>query len=298
MSSGGVRKVSLQEIQLVQNLIERCLQLYMTESEVVSTLLDNAKIEPGFTELVWQRLEAENQEFFKAYHLRLKVKDQIQRFNQLLEKQAKLMQQVGHVGVSSVPLSNGSQIHSMHDNSAYQAPYGPTENLHPANTNVYSNGVSSCMQVAVNMGDHAGRNPLPENIPLAQSSNAGLMQGMNEGIINSGGAYPGDSLFTFGADNSLLEPRNSPYDGGNPSLQMLDENMLEPEMNSFGILGQLPQNLSFPDLTADYSNDILGSCQRSPFMGTGANFLDPQIRGEQQGPSSSGKGIFVSRFLE
>jgi uncharacterized protein (TIGR01589 family) len=35
----------------VQNLIERCLQLYMNQKEVVDTLLDQAKIEPGFTEL-------------------------------------------------------------------------------------------------------------------------------------------------------------------------------------------------------------------------------------------------------
>lgn len=35
----------------VQNLIERCLQLYMNQREVVDTLLAQAKIEPGFTEL-------------------------------------------------------------------------------------------------------------------------------------------------------------------------------------------------------------------------------------------------------
>lgn len=35
----------------VQNLIERCLQLYMSQKEVVSTLLHQAKIEPSFTEL-------------------------------------------------------------------------------------------------------------------------------------------------------------------------------------------------------------------------------------------------------
>lgn len=35
----------------VQNLIERCLQLYMNPKEVVETLLAQAKIEPGFTEL-------------------------------------------------------------------------------------------------------------------------------------------------------------------------------------------------------------------------------------------------------
>jgi hypothetical protein len=35
----------------VQNLIERCLQLYMNQSEVITTLQYQAKIEPGFTSL-------------------------------------------------------------------------------------------------------------------------------------------------------------------------------------------------------------------------------------------------------
>lgn len=35
----------------VQNLIERCLQLYMNQTEVITTLKYQAKIEPGFTSL-------------------------------------------------------------------------------------------------------------------------------------------------------------------------------------------------------------------------------------------------------
>lgn len=35
----------------VQNLIERCLQLYMNKDEVVKTLLNRARIDPGFTTL-------------------------------------------------------------------------------------------------------------------------------------------------------------------------------------------------------------------------------------------------------
>jgi hypothetical protein len=35
----------------VQNLIERCLQLYMNQKEVVDTLSFQAKIEPSFTEI-------------------------------------------------------------------------------------------------------------------------------------------------------------------------------------------------------------------------------------------------------
>jgi len=45
------KKVSREDIELVQNLIERCLQLYMNRGEVVRTLSTRARIEPGFTTL-------------------------------------------------------------------------------------------------------------------------------------------------------------------------------------------------------------------------------------------------------
>ncbi|EYU20797.1 hypothetical protein MIMGU_mgv1a011785mg [Erythranthe guttata] len=205
MSNGEVRrKVSRQDIQLVQNLIERCLQLYMSEREVVSTLLQQAEIEPGFTELVWQKLETENQEFFRAYHLRLLVKDQILRFNQLLEKQVDLIHQVCQSGVASVSLSNGSQIHSS------------------------------------------------------------------------------DSPFMFGGNVMGEEASVSHFNGGESSSQPLNENIFDPEMNSFGFVGQMPRNFSLSDLTADFSNSTdIESYMRSPYRGTDANFLDPHIRVEQ-----------------
>ncbi|KAJ8497550.1 hypothetical protein OPV22_008102 [Ensete ventricosum] len=108
MSSGEVRKVSRQDIQLVQNLIERCLQLYMNQKEVVDTLSFQAKIEPSFTELVWQKLEEENREFFEAYHIRLILKNQILLFNMLLEKQVELMQTACPSGVAILPIPNAS----------------------------------------------------------------------------------------------------------------------------------------------------------------------------------------------
>ncbi|KAH7682338.1 Angiotensin-converting enzyme 2 protein [Dioscorea alata] len=51
-ASNEKRKVSREDIELVQNLIERCLQLYMNKGEVVKTLSSRARIEPGFTNLV------------------------------------------------------------------------------------------------------------------------------------------------------------------------------------------------------------------------------------------------------
>ena len=87
-----MRKISGNDIQLVQNLIERCLQLYMDKKGVVNTLQTQAGIEPGFTSLVWQKLEEQNPEFFNAYKTRLKIQEQVQVFNQLLEQQMHIYQ--------------------------------------------------------------------------------------------------------------------------------------------------------------------------------------------------------------
>ncbi|KAL5056553.1 hypothetical protein RYX36_037235 [Vicia faba] len=107
MSSGSMRRLSRENIMAIQNLIELCLQSYMNPKEVVETLLVQAKIEPDFTQLVWQKLEEENQEFFKAYYLRLRLKEQITEFNRLLKEQAELSQ-LQSTSVASLSNSNGS----------------------------------------------------------------------------------------------------------------------------------------------------------------------------------------------
>nr|CAD1842305.1 unnamed protein product [Ananas comosus var. bracteatus] len=110
-TTGDNRKVSHEDIELVQNLIERCLQLYMNKAEVVRTLSTRARIEPGFTTLVWQKLEEENSEFFRAYYIRLKLKKQIILFNQLLEHQYHLMKFPAPPKVPLTPIQN--EIHHM-----------------------------------------------------------------------------------------------------------------------------------------------------------------------------------------
>ena len=82
------------DIQLVQNLVERCLQLYMNQSEVVCILQKQAKIDPGFTALVWQKLEEQNPTFFEAYHARLRIQDQMIVFNQLVQRHFFLLPRV------------------------------------------------------------------------------------------------------------------------------------------------------------------------------------------------------------
>lgn len=88
--------VSPEDIQTVQNLVERCLQLYMARDEVVNVLKSQATIDPGFTQLVWSKLEEQNPEFFKCYYTRLKLKAQIVMFNHLLEQQVAVVQRMQH----------------------------------------------------------------------------------------------------------------------------------------------------------------------------------------------------------
>ncbi|KAE9585239.1 putative angiotensin-converting enzyme 2 [Lupinus albus] len=370
MSSGSVRRVSRQDIQLVQNLIERCLQLYMSQAEVVETLLNQAKIEPGFTELVWQKLEEENQEFFRAYYLRLMVKQQIQEFNRLLEQQVQLMH-LHPTAVSSLPNSNGSHIPAVaslpnsngshiptvaslptsngshisaisslpNSNGSYvpAVPSLPTSNgsqlsafssqsnsngshapavpqnqayyaaertrgglkpesmQHPVGSslsNVFNNGQSSLhatMHAAIDMSAHGSRvNGLP-NMLSAQSSNMGLIQGINRGMIKTEPGYSGCSPYMFGAEGNVLEARPTigdasvtTFTNAESNSHSMNEAVLDPDTSSFGFLGQIPRNFSLSDLTADFSQssaDILESYSRSPFLATdNGNFLE---RGEQ-----------------
>ncbi|KAJ4701124.1 hypothetical protein OWV82_024412 [Melia azedarach] len=303
MSSGTVRRVSRQDIQLVQNLIERCLQLYMNQKEVVETLLAQAKIEPGFTELVWQKLEEENRDFFKAYYLRLMVKHQIIEFNKLLEQQVQLMHQIHPTGVASIPTSNGSHIPPLHQNSAcypseHTGPPLKPENMHHAMgsglPNTYTNGGSSLrtsLHPAVEMPAQVGRIDAPPNMLSTQSSNVGLLQGMNGGMIKQEVGYSGSSPYMFGTDGNVLEARPSIADASVTSFssvestsQALNESLLDADTSSFGILGQIPRVFSLSDLTADFSqsSDILESYPRSPFLATDTeNFLDSREREHQ-----------------
>lgn len=102
------RRVTEENVDIVHNLIERCLQLHMNRDEVVNTLSSRARIAPGVTMLVWERLEEQNADFFRAYYVRLKLKTQILLFNQLLEQQANLMNQPAPPKVLLPPIQNGA----------------------------------------------------------------------------------------------------------------------------------------------------------------------------------------------
>lgn len=118
--------VSSDDIQMVQNLIERCLQLYLTKEEVISVLREQATIDPEFTQLIWNKLEEQNPDFFRCYYTRLKLKAQIVMFNHLLEQQIQVVQKMqrgwlgnqGSATASGIPLFQSGQTPSREVNYA------------------------------------------------------------------------------------------------------------------------------------------------------------------------------------
>ena len=121
--------VSAEDIQMVQNLIERCLQLYLTKEEVISVLREQATIDPEFTQLIWSKLEEQNPDFFRCYYTRLKLKAQIVMFNHLLEQQVQVVQKVqrgwlgthGSATASGIPLfqSVNSDMHFLGQGASF-----------------------------------------------------------------------------------------------------------------------------------------------------------------------------------
>ncbi|CAL9759166.1 unnamed protein product [Musa acuminata subsp. burmannicoides] len=292
MSSGEVRKVSRQDIQLVQNLIERCLQLYMNQKEVVDTLSFQAKIEPSFTELVWQKLEEENREFFKAYHIRLILKNQILLFNKLLEKQVELMQKACPSGVAILPIPNASHSPLLQTPSCYMSQHASTSSRPDG---MFYNGDFSSALVNGRSSEHqgnylesdssivAGIMHASTSVLSAHNSNMGRISGLSETIIKLEPNYLNNSEFPFVSDNIVLEAHRPIGDasGGsfsNSELTGQPANSTLPDVDTPSLgFSQIPRNFSFSDLSDDFTHcaDILENYDKSPYLPPDSiNFLD------------------------
>ncbi|KAK1311689.1 hypothetical protein QJS10_CPA07g00120 [Acorus calamus] len=261
MSSGEVRRVSRQDIQLVQNLIERCLQLYMNQKEVMETLLYQEKIEPRFTELVWQKLEEENQEFFKAYRVRLMLKHQIILFNNLLEKQAALM-----VHQNSVHYLSGHTASPRPEN--FCRPLSPSIVVNGARPSLYQN-----MQPVPHASTHERKIDISSHSVSYQNMHMELLPGMNGMTIKSEPEFSNHSDFPFCADDDFLETHPVTEDTSLASLSStnahpLGEPLPDNDSTQFRYLSQIPRGFSFSDLTADFSHsaDILDNYCGSLFL--------------------------------
>ncbi|KAI5074459.1 hypothetical protein GOP47_0010420 [Adiantum capillus-veneris] len=290
-AGGEGRRISCEDIQLVQNLIERCLQLYMNRQEVISTLLNQAKIEPGFTGLVWQKLEEQNPVFFEAYYVRLKLKRQIMLFNHFLEQHAQLTQKMHTIKAPLPALQNGmhaSAVHHMpigypvpqqpsmaagghpHIVSMPAAPPPVIEGAPVAEGFVAAHG----SPVSNNMNSDMSLLPTNSSIHLNSDISMGPNAVGGSGFPFTGMGNPTDMSgmgmdvpANFAPEASFHATENHTQNGMG-SLQITADADTGGGRESIGLLSHLPRNFSLSDLTAEYSSsaDILEGYMGSPFL--------------------------------
>lgn len=225
-TAGGVqmrsRKVSSDEVQRVQQLIEQCLLAYMTLHETVYALQENSRIDPAFTTLVWQKLEEQNPDFFKAYYQRLKVKQQIVLFNYYVGRQADLMK-VRRPGVDlqAVPLlSAGGGGHA-----AMAGVGGPTE--------VYSSPMV--------MSEGPPPSGPSRKSSSSSSSSGPLSVGAPGAVVPMAGAYlvghpaPGGGMYYGGASPSSYAAAMAMSGGGGGGMPLPNGCGGGPYMNPLGM---------------------------------------------------------------
>ncbi|XP_055810101.1 uncharacterized protein LOC129880194 isoform X2 [Solanum dulcamara] len=293
-SGNDNRKVSREDIELVQNLIERCLQLYMNRDEVVKTLLNRARIDPGFTTLVWQKLEEENADFFRAYYIRLKLKKQIILFNHLLEHQYHLMKYPVPPKVPLAPMQNGMSTMPVNN-----LPMGYPVLQQPP---VPAAGQPHLDPMAMSSCHVVNGVPAPGNYPMRMNSGndmvidtsvsdvaaavppSNAMSSMSDMAVSptsvaSSGHFPftASEISGMGVDTSALDAAFPSDVASSVGLQLPPDNGVGNSRDSLRSLAQIPWNFSLSDLTADLSNlgDLgpLGNYPGSAYLPSDSDIL-------------------------
>ncbi|XP_062229758.1 uncharacterized protein LOC133927350 isoform X2 [Phragmites australis] len=291
--------MSGEDVRKVQNLIEGCLQLYMNQKEVVDALSLQAKIEPTVTEHVWQQLEEQNPVFFKAYYLRLMLKNQIMAFNKLLDNQFQIMNKEFPSGIPSASLPNGSNSNPLKQNSCFLPETAPGSAMPDG---IMCNGSSSGIINGTPSGDqliNAGKDmhglhsgiDASSNLQVAQNATA-VMFGVDNGtIIKTESGYSSNADFAF-CGNTFLESCQSIGDASGGSFssselngQQLNDSILDIESSSFGFLSQIPQNFIFSDLAEEFSQsaEMLENYNKSPFFASETNNFSDSTGGDHTG---------------
>ncbi|KAF0932687.1 hypothetical protein E2562_011984 [Oryza meyeriana var. granulata] len=296
---GNVKEVEESGHSLIEvrKLIHCCLELYMDKKEVVDALSREAKIEPSVTQHVWQKLEENNREFFKAYYLRLMLKNQITAFNKLLEDQLRIINKENRPGPPSMPLPNGSNSNLLKQNPCFLPESTPMPTMPD---DVMCNGSSSGIVDRTQSSDqliyagkdvqglHSGMDA--SNLLPVQNANSLLFGADNGTTIKTESGYSSNGNFAF-CGNAFLESCQSIGDASGGSFssselngQPLDDSILDIESSSFGFLSQLPQNF-FSDLPEDFSQstEILDNYGTSPILPSEQNNFSDSTGGEHTG---------------
>lgn len=294
-SGNDNRKVSREDIELVQNLIERCLQLYMNKDEVVKTLLNRARIDPGFTALVWQKLEEENADFFRAYYIRLKVKKQIILFNHLLEHQYNLVKYpvppkvpltLLQNGINTMPVNNLPMGYPVLQQPPLPAPGQPHFDPMAMSSFHVVNGVpapSNYHPMRMNSGNdmvvETSASDVAPAIPPSNAMSSLSDMPVSPASVASSGHFPftASEISGMGIDTSALDTSFPSDVASSVGLQLPPDNGVGNSRDLLRSLDQIPWDFSLSDLTADLSNlgDLgsLGNYPGSPFLPSDSDIL-------------------------
>ena len=77
----------------VQLMIEQYLQFYYTNAEIAHEL-EKKNVPKETTNYILEKLEEQNPDYFRAYGYRLRAKEQISRFSELIQRHTMMMSQL------------------------------------------------------------------------------------------------------------------------------------------------------------------------------------------------------------
>lgn len=255
------------EIKKVQDLIELCLQKDMTREETVNLISERQKqFRADFIDLVWGRLEQENREFFEAYHVRLMLKHQILHFNNLLKRQAELMNQIQSSEPSCPSVSNGSNVKPI----VQQRSGGTEDARHHITPECFQPILPSSFPGTYDNGImHRGHGILPipsANIgafePSTQSCEMGAAMRINGGMVKSEMGYSYNPQVILGTNGNVLAERSDIVDASVPCFY---------DVRSSQALNEQFFNLDFPPFVAD-SDEFLHSPDEHHELADGWNY--------------------------
>ncbi|KAK9015313.1 hypothetical protein V6N11_006425 [Hibiscus sabdariffa] len=265
------------------------LQSSILNPQLVPVRKRDARIDPGFTTLVWQKLEEENADFFRAYYIRLKLKKQILLFNNLLEHQYHMMKYPVPPKVPLAPIQNG--IHPMPVNNlpigypVMQPPMPAAGQPHLDSMGISSchvvNGVpapSNFQSAHMNSGKDNATDVKPGLLPTTTVSSVSEMPVSPASVASSGNfPFTASDMSGMGVDTSALDSAFTTDVASSVGLQLGPENGVGNSRESLRSLDQIQWNFSLTDLTADLSNlgdlGALGNYPGSPFLPSDSEML-------------------------
>ena len=87
-----VQQQPMYEFSQIQIMIEQYLQFYYTNAEIAHQL-EMKNVQKETTNYILEKLEEQNPEYFRAYRYRLRAKEQISRFSELIQRYTMIMNQ-------------------------------------------------------------------------------------------------------------------------------------------------------------------------------------------------------------